>query len=195
MPLDVFKMKTITIVTLLVLVSSYCHADTLQTRRADPVTGAKTWQAQADGVHFSLTQLLPDQLRAFYVNRGFTLEQIEPYATSCVYMAVLRNDRAPGVIHYVSGNWPVSVKGRSHALVPVQQWIERLSASGVRKPALIAFRWAQFPPEQEYRPGGDWNQGMLSIGLPAGSQFDITATWDIAGNEYRTRLTEVQCAE
>lgn len=65
----------------------------------------------------------------------------------------------------------------------------------VKKSAVIAFRWAQFPPEQEYRPGGDWNQGMLSVGLPAGSRFDIIATWDIAGNEYRAKLTEVQCAK
>ncbi len=170
-----FEMKTITIVSILVLSSFSSYADVLQTRRVDSVTGAKTWEIQVDGVFFSLTQLLPDQVRAFYVNRGFTLAQIEPYASSCVYMTVLRNDNAPGVIHYVSGNWPVSVNGRHYELVPVNQWVERLSGSGVKKSAVIAFRWAQFPPEQEYRPGGDWNQGMLFMGLSAGSLFDITA--------------------
>lgn len=190
-----FEMKTITIVSILVLSSFSSYADVSQTRRTDSVTGAKTWEIQVDGVHFSLTQLLPDQVRAFYVNRGFTLEQIEPYVASCVYMAVLRNDSAPGVIHYVSSSWPVSMNSRHYELVPVNQWVERLSGSGVKKPAVIAFRWAQFPPEQEYRPGGDWNQGMLSIGLSAGSLFDITVKWDIAGKGYQARLKEVQCAE
>ncbi|MFA5627923.1 MAG: hypothetical protein WCX90_05340 [Thiohalomonadaceae bacterium] len=188
-------MKNITVVTLLVLASFCCHADVAQSSRTDALTGAETWEIQVDGVHFSLTQLLPDQLRAFYVNRGFTLEQIELYAASCVYMTVLRNDRAPGVIRTVSSRWPISVNNRPHELIPVEQWVERFSAAGVKKSAVIAFRWAQFPPEQEYRPGGDWNQGMLSVGLPAGSRFDIIATWDIAGNEYRAKLTEVQCAK
>jgi len=188
-------MKTITIVSILLLLSFSCYADAPQTRRTDSVTGAKTWEIQVDGVHFSLTQLLPDQVRAFYVNRGFTLEQIEPYASSCVYMTVLRNDNAPGMIHYISGSWSVSVNSRLYEWVPVNQWVERFSRLGVKKSAIIAFRWAQFPPEQEYRPGGDWNQGMLSMGLPAGSLFDITAKWDIAGKGYQARLKEVQCAE
>lgn len=187
-------MKRITIAAAFLLPSLSSVADTQQTRRVDAVTGAETWETRINGVHFSLTQLLPDQLRAFYVNRGFTLQQAEPYATSCVYMAVLRNDSAPGVIHYVSSDWPVSVEDRNHTLLPVERWLERLSTTGVKKPALIAFRWAQFPPEQSYRPGGDWNQGMLSIGLPAGSRFDITATWDIGDKAYQAGLKEVQCA-
>lgn len=110
-------------------------------------------------------------------------------------MTVLRNDSAPGVIHTVSNRWPVSAKNRPHERLSVEQWVEHFVASGVKKSGVIAFRWAQFPPEQAFRPGGDWNQGMLSLGLPAGSRFDIMAIWDIAGNEYRAKLKEVQCAK
>ena len=188
-------MKYVNAASMLALLSFSCYADIPQASRTDSATGAKTWGVHVDGVLFSLTQLLPDQVRAFYVNRGFTLEQIESYASSCVYMAVLRNDSAPGTIHYVSNNWPVSVQNRPHELVSVDQWVERLSTAGAKKSAVIAFRWAQFPPEQEYRPGGDWNQGMLSVGLPADSRFDISAQWDIAGKECEARLTEVQCAK
>ena len=65
----------------------------------------------------------------------------------------------------------------------------------VKQSALIAFRWAQFPPEQEYEVGGDWNQGMLSLGLPASSRFDINVRWDVKGKEYETVLRGVQCAK
>lgn len=188
-------MKYIITASMIGLFSFSIHAGTPQTRHTDSSTGAKTWETHVDGVHFSLTQILPDQAKAFYVNRGFSLEQIESYTSSCVYMTVLRNDGAPGDIHFVSNNWSILVKNKPHKLVSVSQWVKRLSATGAKKSAVIAFRWAQFPPEHEYKPGGDWNQGMVSIGLTSGSIFDVAAKWDIAGKEYEAKLTEVQCAK
>jgi len=188
-------MKYIITASMIGLFSFSIHADMPQTHHTDSTTGAKTWETHVDGVHFSLTQILPEQAKAFYVNRGFSLEHIEPYTSSCVYMTVLRNDSAPGVIHFVSNNWLVFVKNKPHQLVPVSEWVKRLSTAGAKKSAVIAFRWAQFPPEQEYKPGGDWNQGMLSIGLPPGSIFDAIAKWDIAGKEYEAKLAEIQCAK
>lgn len=187
--------KSIVAASLFVCFTQSGFSNSTQSSHVNPATGATTWGVETDGVYFSLTQLLPDQLRAFYANRGFSLTQIEPYASSCVYMTVLRNDDAPGIIHYMSNDWPVLFNNKHHALVSVNQWIVRLTARGATNSSLIAFRWAQFPPEQEYRPGGDWNQGMLSIGLPAGSQFDISATWKIGELEYEATLAEVRCAE
>jgi len=184
------------IITLTVgLFSLSCFADTPQAVDFNKTTGAGTWSISRDGVHFSLTQILPEQAKAFYVNRGFTLQQIEPYISSCVYMAVLRNDNAAGTIHFISKNWPVQFNGKPHSLLPVNEWVKKLTTKTTKQSSLVAFRWAQFPPEQEYEPGGDWNQGMLSIGLPASSQFTITARWDIKGKAYEATLQGVQCAK
>ena len=158
-------------------------------------TGAKSWETHIHGVHFSLTQILPIQAKAFYVNRGFTLNQIERYASSCIFMTIIRNDNAPGTIHFLSNNWSVLVDGKPHSLILVDNWVQQLTTDNIKKSALIAFRWAQFPPEQEYEPGGDWNQGMLSVGLPADSQFDIIAHWDIEGKIYDAKLQGVKCAK
>ena len=177
------------------ILSFSCFAEANQKTQTNSVTGAKTWSTQAHGVYFSLTQILPEQARAFYVNRGFSLKQIEPYATSCVYMTVLRNDKAAGTIHFISNNWTLLVNAKSQALVPVNEWLTRLKKDSAKKSALIAFRWAQFPPEQEYEPGGDWNQGMLSMGLAANKKFDIVARWDIAGKQVETTLKGVRCAK
>ncbi|MCP4187678.1 MAG: hypothetical protein GY763_08775 [Gammaproteobacteria bacterium] len=171
------------------------YANTKQSTSTNQVTGAQTWETHVDGVLFSLTQILPDQLRAFYVNRGFTVEQIESYASSCVYMTVLRNDSAPGEIHFVSNNWSILTDSNSHQIKSVSEWLESFKKRGIKKSAILAFRWAQFPPEQEYKPGGDWNQGMLSIGLPPGITFNVIARWDIAENEYKAKLAGVQCAK
>lgn len=187
-------MKLITTI-LIGLLPVICLADSAQIHRINPDTGAETWETQANGITFSLTQILPDQARAFYINRGFTLEQAEPYATSCVYMTVLRNDQAPAVIHFVLQNWSVVTEGQSTPPIKVDDWIERLGKDGVKKSALIAFRWAQFPPEQEYEPGGDWNQGMLTTGFPAGSTYDVIARWDMDGKHYEGVLHNVRCAK
>ena len=179
----------------ILLITLPCFADEAQQVSRNNDTGARTWERQVHGVHFSLTQILPEQAQAFYVNRGFTLDQINAYVSSCVYMTVVRNDNAPGTIHFISNQWTILVNGKQHPLKSVDQWLQQLTTTDLPKSALIAFRWAQFPPEQEYEPGGNWNQGMLSIGLAPGSAFDITARWDIAGNNYEATIQGVECAK
>ncbi len=187
-------MKEMLILSAIGLFSLSCFAETSHKARINSATGAGTWETHAHGVYFSLTQILPEQIQAFYVNRGFTLKQIEAYKSSCVYMTVLRNDNAPGAIHFISNNWSAVVDGKIHTLVSVDKWVQRLTTTNTKQSALVAFRWAQFPVEQQYEPGGDWNQGMLSFGLPVGSQFDVIARWDIDGEAYETKLQGVQCA-
>ena len=163
-----------------------------QSRQADPDTGAETWRTQAYGVTLRLTQILPDQARAFYINRGFKAEDAEPYATACIYMTVLRNDAAPGALHFELKDWRVRVNGDSRPLPPLDDWMALWQQRGLSEPARIAFRWAQFPPEQEYAPG-EWNQGMLAVGLPPGSRFDLLARWQVADKRYEGVLTDVRC--
>lgn len=162
--------------------------------RVDPVTGAATWEMHRDGVTLSLTQLLPDQVRAFYVNRGFELSDAEVFANACVYMAVMRNQSADGVISFRQADWEVHTGEGSRPVPPVESWLRQWEERGVPQPARLAFRWAQLPPEQHYAPG-EWNQGMLATGLPPGSRFDLTARWTLAGETFEGRLTDVRCAE
>jgi hypothetical protein len=162
--------------------------------RVDPATGAATWEMQSDGVSLSLTQLLPDQIRAFYVNRGFDLADAEVFATACVYMAVMRNQSAPGVITFRQADWEVRTEEGARPVPPVASWLDQWEARGVSQAARLAFRWAQLPPEQHYAPG-EWNQGMLATGLPPGHRFDLIARWNLAGETYEGRLNNVRCAE
>jgi hypothetical protein len=74
-------------------------------------------------------------------------------------------------------------------------WLEHLAPFDLPVSALIAFRWAQFPPEQTYQPGGDWNQGMLRVGRPLGTRFDLIARWDADGRPAEGVLRNVSCAD
>lgn len=164
-----------------------------QPNHVDPDTGALTWETRAHGVTLSLTQILSNQARAFYLNRGFPPEAVEPYATACVYMTVLRNDAAPGELSFRLADWSVRSAGQARAPMVVEEWMAQWRARGLAEAAQIAFRWAQFPPEQEYAVG-EWNQGMLTTGLPPGGRFDLTARWTVAGKTFEGTLENVVCA-
>ncbi|CRI67206.1 conserved exported hypothetical protein [Thiocapsa sp. KS1] len=162
--------------------------------RIDPETGAATFEIQAHGVSLSLTQLLPDQVRAFYVARGFDLDDADVFAGACVYMTVLRNDTTPGTLDFRLSDWEVQHNEEVHPLPPLDDWLAQWTARGVPDSARLAFRWAQFPSEQSYAPG-EWNQGMLATGLPPGSRFDLIARWMIADQTYEGRLDDVRCTD
>ncbi|MCU7931519.1 MAG: hypothetical protein KZQ90_12025 [Candidatus Thiodiazotropha sp. (ex Codakia rugifera)] len=180
----------------LVLLSMLLTSSTAsaQSKRVDPTTGAVSWETQMHGVTLSLTQILPDQARAFYLNRGLPAVATETYAKACVYMTILRNDAAPGVVHFQLEDWSVVSADQSRPPLSVEAWLKRLEAYDLTQAATIAFRWAQFPPEHAYQPGGDWNQGMLTTGLEADTVFDLVARWDVAGEPYQGVLRSVRCA-
>ena len=165
-----------------------------QRHTINEATGIESWERTVAGVSVSLTQILPDQLRAFYVNRGFDSAVIEPYAKSCVYMTVLRNDAAAGVAHFRLSDWRIHTESGKQSLVSTETWVERLQLASPGNAAMVAFRWAQFPPEHAYEPGGDWNQGMLSVGLEPGAEFDLIARWEIDGKPFEGELVDVRCA-
>jgi hypothetical protein len=153
------------------------------------------WEKTEHGVTFSLKQLYPDQVNAFYIGRGFTKEQIRPYAEKCVYTAIFRNDTAIGRIHFLRKNWKITNKDQEKNITENSVWLNLFKSENVKPSALIAFRLSQLPEEQEYDPNGDWNQGMLSIDIPIGTIFEITVNWDIKGSPYKLKLKGVHCAE
>jgi hypothetical protein len=165
-----------------------------ESARVDPQTGAVTRDTQAHGVTVSLTQLLPDQVRAFYVARGFDLADADVFAEACVYMTVLRNDTAPGELGFRLSDWEVHHDGQIRSIPTLDEWLTRWQERGVPDSAQLAFRWAQFPSEQRYAPG-EWNQGMLATGLPPGSRFDLIARWTIGDQTYEGRLDDVRCTD
>lgn len=184
----------ISIALLLAVMSAWGADGRAETRHAtDAETGAGTWETRAHGVHLQLTQILPDQARAFYLNRGFPADAAERFATACVFMTVLRNDGAPGEVAFRLADWRVVAGGKEKQPLQVDEWMAVWRSLGLAEPARIAFRWAQFPPEQEYAPG-EWNQGMLSTGLAPDARFDLVARWSVAGGTYEGKLENVRCA-
>ncbi|MCA1978199.1 MAG: hypothetical protein LDL19_03085 [Thiobacillus sp.] len=158
----------------------------------DPETGLATWQAETRGIQVRLTQISPDQARAFYRARGFSAAAAERYARECVFMTVVRNVGDTPIRHRLA-DWRYVHAGKTRPIRGKAEW-ERLWASlGVSEAARIAFAWAQFPASQTFAPG-DWNQGMTTFRVPRGERFDLEFVWHAAGKRYSGTLEGVHCA-
>lgn len=160
---------------------------------ADPETGLLTWQTETRGVQVRLTQISPDQVRAFYQARGFSAEAVEAYATECVFMTVVRNIGDTPIQHRLA-DWRYTHAGATRSIRSKSGWDALWKKRKVSEAARIAFTWAQFPATQTFAPG-DWNQGMTSYRIAHGERFDLRFVWHANGKTFSGTLHEVQCAD
>lgn len=159
----------------------------------DPDTGLSTWQAETAGIQVRLTQISPDQARAFYQARGFSTEAAERYARECVFMTVVRNIGDAPITHRLA-DWRYATAGAPDRSIRSKlEWAGLWERMNVPEPARIAFDWAQFPAAQTFAPG-DWNQGMTTYGVPRGGRFDLHFVWGAGGRTLDGTLEGVQCA-
>ena len=183
--------------TLLAVWGTATHAAT--DFSVDAETGLASWQTETEGIQVRLTQISPDQARAFYQARGFSAADAERYARECVFMTVVRNIGDTPIRHrladwrYVSAGQPRTIRGKA-------EWERLWKQQGVAESARIAFTWAQFPTAQTFAPG-DWNQGMTTYSVPRGGQFDLRFAWhtlkgiNADGKLHRGTLEQVRCAD
>ncbi len=184
-------MRLVTL-TLLAVWSAAALAGTDSSVDAD--TGLATWQTETADIQVQLTQISPDQARAFYQARGFPSEAAERYASECVFMTVVRNIGDTPIQHRLA-DWRYAPAGKPpRAIRSKAQWERVWKQQGVAEPARIAFTWAQFPATQTFAPG-DWNQGMTSYSVPRGGRFDLRFVWRAGGKTHAGKLEQVRCAD
>jgi hypothetical protein len=166
-----------------------------ETRHApDPESGIETWETAAHGVSLRLTQILPDQVRGFYLARGFDAASVERLAAgACVFQTVLRNESAPGTIEFSLADWRIVTTRGEQRLKLEADWQKEWEKRGVPLPARTAFRYALYPTEHRYEVG-DWNMGMTTYALPPGSRFDLRFAWREGDKRREAVLAGVRCA-
>jgi len=141
-----------------------------------------------------LTQISPDQARAFYQARGFSAAVAERYAAECVFMTVVRNIGGTPIRHRLA-DWRYVSAGRpARSIRSKAEWERLWKQEGVAEAARIAFNWAQFPTVQTFEPG-DWNQGMTTYSVPRGGEFDLHFVWRAGGKTHSGTLEQVRCAD
>jgi hypothetical protein len=178
--------------TLLAVWSAAALAGTDTSVDAD--TGLTTWQTETQGIQLRLTQISPDQARAFYQARGFSPAAAERYASECVFMTVVRNIGDTPIQHRLA-DWRYESAGQPpRAIRSKAQWERIWKQQGVSESARIAFTWAQIPATQTYA-AGDWNQGMTSYSVGRGGTFTLRFAWRAGGKRHTGKLERVRCAD
>jgi len=155
---------------------------------------AETREIRVSGVYLSLTPILPDQVRAFYLGRGFDAESVEVLATqACVFQTVFRNESVGGGIAFDLADWRVRTPAGEHPLKLEREWQREWERRGVPQGARMAFRYALYPTAHRYDIG-DWNMGMTTYVLPLGSRFDLKFVWREGDARREAWLRGVRCA-
>ncbi len=179
--------------------SGVCGAN--ETRHlVDTESGLSTWETEAHAVHLRLTEISPEQARAFMQARGLDEKSVEEFARTCVYMTVVRNEgKAP--IRFSMSEWRYIPRSDTeadassqvpHIMLGKHDWLAKWQPRKLPKTVRLAFEWSQFPFEQTFAPG-DWNQGMTTYELPAGSRFDLYVRWHQNGKFREGVVRDVQC--
>jgi hypothetical protein len=160
----------------------------------DPDTGLQGWHWEGDGISVELIQRLPDQTRAFFMARGFGQRTAERIARDCVFQTIVTNtDREGAAVSIDLRQWSVVTDKASAPLKLKGQWDKEWQRLGVPKAARIAFRWSLFPDRQTFAPG-DYNWGMTTMGIPAGTRFDLKLVWQHGPDTHQALISEIACA-
>jgi len=167
----------------------------------DESTKLETWKLIQSDLELQLVQRLPDQTRGFFQGRGFTKQQANDIATQCVLQSIVKNtasDKNNSAISVSLKEWHVKVDGQLRRIKLKEDWAKQWSLIQddnlkVKKSAQIAFRWATFPSEQIFQPGGDYNWGMISFGLKPGEKFDLHVFWKVDNQLKNEWIKDIEC--
>jgi len=160
----------------------------------NPLPGVKTWNWSDSGISVRLTQIIPEQVRGFYMGRGFSQDDAELIAGDCIFQTVIRNDSPANKVEMDMKQWQVASGAKTGRPKLREDWGEIWRQRNSPAPAQLAFRWALFPTVQEFEHG-DWNMGMSSYGLPPGTRFDLRFSFVAAGTTRSGEIRDIECAK
>ncbi len=147
------------------------------------------WELSEKGLRFRLVQRLPDQIRAYFLKRGFNLKYAELIAQSCVFQTIFHNQALKGSqenISYDQNQW-VLIRGKIKSKMKTREdWEKFWATTSVKMSAKIAFKWSMLPSKQIYQPE-DHNWGLSVFNFKPGVKFSLKMSW-MQGNVLKTRI-------
>lgn len=162
----------------------------------DKAANLPFWELKEKGVRFRLVQRLPDQTRAYFLKRGFTLKQVENIAKSCVFQTIFHNKspiESKQNLSYDLKQW-VLIRGKKRSKMKTREdWTKIWSEKNIKMGARIAFKWSLLPTRQVYQPG-DHNWGMSIFNFKPGEKFSLKMKWSQGGTLKTAIIKDIVCA-
>ena len=187
------KLLSVTLLSLAVF-SASAIAETI--KGTDDAAQLPFWEWRDKSVSIRLVQRLPDQSRGYFEARGFSKNESELIANSCVFQTVYKNISPAGssnIIIYDLSQWHVHVNGNKSSMKLREYWEKEWVRLKVSTKAKIAFKWSLLPTQQTYKPQ-DFNWGMSVFGLKPGTRFDLEMKWSINGKKITQWMKGLECA-
>jgi len=185
--------RTFLISTLMLIVSSYVHAQT--TGKTDTEGSVFRWQG--DGLKFETAARPALKVLAFYMGRGFSADTAKALVDEgCIFRSAIGSDEKTAGGKPVSvdlNDWRVIVNGKAVKIRKRNDWDVVLDRLNVKNGAArIAFKWSLFPPKQTFLVG-DYNWGLLSFTLPPKTRFDLKIVWRLGGQKQTQTFKGLEC--
>lgn len=195
-------MSTPSIASLVSLVwSSVALAAGLALAIVPPARGAPEPVAATidrDGLKLEMAPLEPDQVRAFFLARGFNAEDADLLVReACLFRSAIGNAFSTtdgSQVTVTLGAWRITPRsGGPRQPRTREDWETLWKARGASEEAQVAFYWALFPTEQTFAPT-DHNWGMITFGLPPATRFALDVHWQTGETSYSHRFEDLACA-
>jgi hypothetical protein len=167
-------------------------------RHDETASGLLGWRVQDENIKIELNPLQKDQVRAFYLGRGFSVPLTERIAEACVYQLVIENISDPEtnvLLEVKLSDWRLSDESGPRALRSKDEWIREWTASGASAASILAFKWATFPSQQNFKLTGDFGWGMIPFGNQTGETFDLHLKWHTEGELVEQFVSGLSCPE
>jgi len=181
---------------LLSIFSLPLSAEITVNRHQQTASGLQGWVLEDQKIEIQLNPLKQDQVRGFYLARGFSAEVVEQIAASCVFQAVMTNISEPALeVSIDLSDWRVQEDTQLSRLTSKDEWLQRWTEQGASDAAKVAFRWATFPWQQEMQQTGDYGWGMILLGEGRESTFNMAVRWRVQGEIFSEMLEGLRCPE
>ncbi len=167
-------------------------------RHDQTASGLMGWRVQDANIQIELNPLQKDQVRAFYLGRGFSVPLTERIAEACVYQVVIENISDPETkmpLEVRLSDWRLDGESGPRALPSKDEWILEWTASGASAASILAFKWATFPSQQDFKLTGDYGWGMMLFGNQTGETFDLHLKWYTEGELVEQFVQGLSCPE
>ena len=154
---------------------------------------------ERDGLKLEMEPLAIDQVRAFFLARGFSSNDVEFLAeTGCVFRSAIGsayNKAGDPDVSLTLIDWQVSVsEGVESEPLTREHWEAVWTTRSANPDAATAFYWALFPTSQTFAPT-DYNWGMLTFGLSPGTRFNLLLRWRTSGHVHEAHMEDLECGK
>lgn len=151
-----------------------------------------------NGLKLEIAPLSLDQVRAFFIGRGFKPVDANYIAeTGCIFRSAIGNSGESindPVVTIELAKWRIIVNGQIKTVKTREIWADVWESRGVVEAPAIAFHWALFPSLQQYQPS-DYNWGLISFALLPDTKFNLEMHWIHNNVEQTHMLKTLECGK